>query len=206
MISLPSRLEHVTKISSFKLLYKNSKLTFFGHFLGDFFKRESGLILLFSLKNPSFHETLIETPSGCMCLDFHSDYPWLLAAGFCNGSVCVYNLRHRFKRDENFMLKPVSGKHSDPVWQVKWQKDDVDCNLNFCSISSDGRVKVWTIKKISLVHEDIVILANHDDITKYENPDDMSLSDLFGNLLRSYKLIFRYFNFLFLLKRLWNLL
>jgi dynein intermediate chain 1 len=107
-------------------------------------------VLFFSLKNPTFYETMIETSSGCMCLDFHNEYPWLLAAGFCDGTVCVFNMRHRFKRDENFMLVPASKaeKHSDPVWQVKWQKNDVDSNLNFCSISSDGRVKIWTIKKV----------------------------------------------------------
>ena len=41
-----------------------------------------------------------------------------------------------------------SGKHADPVWQVAWQENDMDNNLNFYSVSSDGRVVVWTIVKV----------------------------------------------------------
>ena len=35
------------------------------------------------------------------------------------------------------------------VLQVKWQKDDLDNNLNFFSVSSDGRIVQWTIVKVS---------------------------------------------------------
>lgn len=35
------------------------------------------------------------------------------------------------------------------VIQVRWQKLDMDNNLNFCSISSDGRVVSWTLVKVS---------------------------------------------------------
>lgn len=41
-----------------------------------------------------------------------------------------------------------AGKHTDPVWQVRWQKDDLDNNLNFFSVSSDGRVVSWTLVKV----------------------------------------------------------
>ena len=34
-------------------------------------------------------------------------------------------------------------------FQIKWQKDDLDGNLNFYSVSSDGRVAAWTIIKVS---------------------------------------------------------
>lgn len=36
------------------------------------------------------------------------------------------------------------------VWmfQVKWQKDDMDNNLNFFSVSSDGRIVSWTLVKV----------------------------------------------------------
>lgn len=32
--------------------------------------------------------------------------------------------------------------------QVKWQKDDMDHNLNFFSVSSDGRIVSWTLVKV----------------------------------------------------------
>ena len=33
--------------------------------------------------------------------------------------------------------------------QVRWQKDDADNNMNFFSVSSDGRIVHWTIVKVS---------------------------------------------------------
>lgn len=37
-------------------------------------------------------------------------------------------------------------------FKVKWQKDDLDNNMNFFSVSSDGRITQWTIVKVNLVH------------------------------------------------------
>lgn len=34
------------------------------------------------------------------------------------------------------------------TFQVKWQKDDMDHNLNFFSVSSDGRIVSWTLVKV----------------------------------------------------------
>ena len=38
-----------------------------------------------------------------------------------------------------------SGKHADPAWQFVWQENDVDNNLNFYSVSSDGRARVLSM-------------------------------------------------------------
>ena len=35
------------------------------------------------------------------------------------------------------------------IFQIRWQKEDLDGNLNFFSISSDGRVVSWTLLKVS---------------------------------------------------------
>lgn len=34
------------------------------------------------------------------------------------------------------------------MFQVKWQKDDLDNNLNFFSVSSDGRIVSWSLVKV----------------------------------------------------------
>ena len=47
------------------------------------------------------------------------------------------------------MSNARTGKHSDPVWSVRWQKDDLDGNKNFISCSSDGRILHWTLIKVS---------------------------------------------------------
>lgn len=131
------------------------------------------MILLFSLKNPSYPEFIYSTESGVMSLDFHTDYPNLIAAGFYDGSVAVYNMAET-TQSPKYISSAKNGKHTDPVWQVrsrfyidhpireeqtnlfkilkvKWQKDDLDGNMNFYSVSSDGRVVCWTLSKVKLV-------------------------------------------------------
>ncbi len=75
--------------------------------------------------------------------------------GFYDGSVSVYNIADENKRPK-YQSTARNGKHTDPVWQVRWQKDDLDGNLNFFSISSDGRVVCWTLVKVNfIVHENL---------------------------------------------------
>ncbi len=75
--------------------------------------------------------------------------------GFYDGSVSVYNVADENKRPK-YQSTARNGKHTDPVWQVRWQKDDLDGNLNFFSISSDGRVVCWTLVKVNfIVHENL---------------------------------------------------
>lgn len=106
-----------------------------------------GLIACFTLKNPSHPEFLYETPSGVMSAVFHPDHPSMIAAGLYDGSVVVYNIQ---KKTDQPVFKS-SGGHGDPVWQVTWQKDDLDDNLNFCSISTDGKVIEWTLLKTEML-------------------------------------------------------
>ncbi len=126
--------------------------------LDDFLKQAKGLILLYSLKNPSFPEFVYQTESGVMSIDYHSEYPNLITAGFYDGTVAVYNTAESSQAPK-YSSSARSGKHTDPVWQVKWQKDDLDGNMNFFSVSSDGRVVQWTLTKNELVFIDVVALT-----------------------------------------------
>ncbi|KAF3689599.1 Dynein intermediate chain 1, axonemal Axonemal dynein intermediate chain 1 [Channa argus] len=124
----------------------------------DFNKQGCGMLLLYSLKNSTFPEYICPTNSGILCLDIHKQRSYLVAVGFYDGCVAVYNLREEG-------LEPVykstakTGKHTDPVWQVCWQNDDMDNNHNFCSVSSDGRVVSWTLVKNELAFTDIITLS-----------------------------------------------
>jgi dynein intermediate chain 1, axonemal len=109
--------------------------------------QSEGLICRYSLKNPSYPEYVYNTHSGVMSIDSHPDYPHLLCAGFYDGSVAVYNSAE-LSQKAKLMSDAKSGKHSDPVWQVRWQKDDLDGNMNFYSVSSDGRICKWTLLKV----------------------------------------------------------
>ncbi|NXD44336.1 DNAI1 protein, partial [Copsychus sechellarum] len=41
------------------------------------------------------------------------------------------------------------GRISEDLVEVKWQKDDMDNNSNFFSVSSDGRIVSWTLVKVN---------------------------------------------------------
>ncbi len=124
----------------------------------DFVKQMSGLICCYSLKNPSHPEYAFTTESGVMCLDFHPSHSSLLAVGLYDGSVLVYDVRNKMNRPIR-QCDVKTGKHTDPVWQVKWQPRDVsEKDLVFTSVSSDGRVTRWTMSKSELVYQDVMEL------------------------------------------------
>ncbi|CAH1797516.1 unnamed protein product [Owenia fusiformis] len=129
-----------------------------GHGSYDFMKQTRGMILFYSLKNPSYPEKIYSTESGVMSLDIHPEHPYLLAVGFYDGSVGVYNVTES-RTTPMYLSTAKNGKHTDPVWQVRWQKDDLDNNLNFFSVSSDGRVVSWTLVKNELHYNDVIKLA-----------------------------------------------
>jgi dynein intermediate chain 1 len=93
-----------------------------------------------------------------MSLDVHPEHPYLIAVGFYDGNVAVYNIL-KDKTGPEYMSNAKSGKHTDPVWQVRWQKEDLDNNMNFFSLSSDGRIVSWTMLKSELHFHDIVLLT-----------------------------------------------
>jgi len=126
----------------------------------DFIRQGAGIVCCFSLKNTSYPEYVLTAESGVMCLDFHPQHPSLLAVGCYDGTVLAYDI-------SNGTNKPIyssslrSGKHSDPVWQVYWHDNNNEClskDLNFYSISTDGKVANWTMNKNELKMEPIMHL------------------------------------------------
>lgn len=75
------------------------------------------MLLLYSLKNPSFPEYIFSSESGIMCLDMHVDHPYLVVVGHYDGNVAIYNLK-KPQSQPSFRSSAKSGKHTDPVWQV----------------------------------------------------------------------------------------
>jgi len=128
----------------------------------DFVKQTTGMICCFTLKNTSHPEYVIETESGVMSLDFHPVHSSLLCVGLYDGTVCVYDV----KEIKSTGAKPIfvstdpKSKHTDPVWQVYWSRETPEegHDINFFSVSSDGRVTNWILSKNDLVNEEIVEL------------------------------------------------
>uniref|UniRef100_UPI0037E7B241 dynein, axonemal, intermediate chain 1, paralog 2 n=1 Tax=Semicossyphus pulcher TaxID=241346 RepID=UPI0037E7B241 len=124
----------------------------------DFNKQGRGMLVFYSLKNSAFPEYIFPTNSSVLCLDIHEQHSYLVAVGFYDGCVAVYNLKEE-GQEPVYKSTAKTGKHTDPVWQVRWQKDDMDNNHNFYSVSSDGRVVSWTLIKNELVFTDIIRLS-----------------------------------------------
>jgi len=143
----------------------------------DFMRQGSGMICCFSLKNTAYPEYTFSTESGVMCLDFHPQHHSLLAVGCYDGTVMVYDVRNKINRPI-YASSIKTGKHTDPVWQVGWQEEDLAKELNFFSISSDGRVANWIMSKNELKMEPVMQLKLVN--TMKDDPEETSLSGLAG--------------------------
>jgi len=144
----------------------------------DFMRQGSGVICCYSLKNTSSPQYSFTTESGVMCLDFHPQQARcaLLAVGCYDGTVMVFDVRSKLNRPI-YMSNIKTGKHTDPVWQLKWQEEDIAKELGFFSISTDGRVANWTMSKSSLKMETMMFLKlvlNEKD----ETEEDTTLAGL----------------------------
>uniref|UniRef100_A0AAY4AF82 Dynein, axonemal, intermediate chain 1, paralog 2 n=1 Tax=Denticeps clupeoides TaxID=299321 RepID=A0AAY4AF82_9TELE len=137
------------RLSVTSLCWNQKYQDLFGVGLGsyDFTKQGSGMLLLYTVKNCTFPQYIFSTDSSVMCLDIHTKMSYLVAVGFYDGCVAVYNLKLKTMLPTH-KSSVLSGKHTDPVWQVRWQKDDMDNHHNFFSVSSDGRVVSWTLIKV----------------------------------------------------------
>ncbi|KAK3240083.1 Dynein, 78 kDa intermediate chain, flagellar outer arm [Cymbomonas tetramitiformis] len=145
----------------------------------DFLKQSTGLICCYSLKNPSHPEYTFTTESGVMCLDFHPQHSSLLAVGLYDGTVMVYDVRNKVNRPI-FSSSVKTGKHTDPVWQVCWQEEDMTKSLNFFSVSSDGRVTLWTMSKSELTYQDVMELKLVGNVRDADPDDETALGSLAG--------------------------
>eukprot|EP00038_Savillea_parva_P008024 m.174145 g.174145 ORF g.174145 m.174145 type:complete len:742 (-) comp13793_c0_seq1:370-2595(-) len=146
----------------------------------DYLKQGTGAVACFSFKNPVTPEFLIPTESGVTSVDPMPDKPHLLCVGCYDGSVAVYNLACP---DEAQRMQPthkstaLTGKHTDPVWQVQWQPDDLDKCHNFYSVSADSLVRGWTMVKNELQYRDVIELTSSE---KEADATDMEATKFAG--------------------------
>lgn len=126
----------------------------------DFAKQSYGLVALYTLKNPSFPAFTYEVDVGVMCLDQNKDYPNMIAVGLYDGTIAVYNIMN--KSEEPLYRCSTNIKHTDPVWSIKWQYEQVEgpFQVSIISISSDGLIKRWRVIKSELEAETILTLED----------------------------------------------
>eukprot|EP00927_Polykrikos_kofoidii_P059567 TRINITY_DN54715_c0_g1_i1.p1 TRINITY_DN54715_c0_g1~~TRINITY_DN54715_c0_g1_i1.p1 ORF type:complete len:665 (-),score=147.43 TRINITY_DN54715_c0_g1_i1:196-2190(-) len=147
----------------------------------DFMKQGTGVICCYSLKNTRFPEYVFNTDAGVCSLDWHPTYPAVLAVGLYDGTVLVYDVRAKLKR-AIYQSTVRTNKHTDPVWEVRWNTDESTGTLNFFSIASDGRVSNWFLMKNKLESEEVMELKLMSTATSGGEDDETSLAGLAGGL------------------------
>jgi len=132
----------------------------------DFLRQGGGLICCFSLKNTATPQYVFSVEAGVMCLDFHPEHPFLLAVGCYDGSVLVFDVRNKVNAPV-YASKVTTGKHTDPVWKVRWQtleegllggSSSANRELCFLSVAADGQVVAWLLSKNELKMEPLMQL------------------------------------------------
>lgn len=132
---------------------KNSDILAVGYGKFEYNDEQSGLVCCWSLKNPEFPERYYKTDAGVTSIAFSQKHANLLAVGLFNGDIHIYDVR------TNNVTSLVStndstNKHLSPVWNLKWTERDRASSTGdesemevLMSISSDGRVTQWLIRK-----------------------------------------------------------
>ncbi|GIL70976.1 hypothetical protein Vretimale_4066 [Volvox reticuliferus] len=105
-----------------------------------------GLVAFWSLKNLQHPLWSFEVKAAVTALDFSTYSPNLLAIGLYDGTVAIYDVKSR-QGTPSMESDVHSGKHSDPVWKVKWLDHGPERDEPLVSISTDGRVTQWSIAK-----------------------------------------------------------
>lgn len=111
--------------------------------------KSQGMVCLWSLKNIERPSKIFHCSSSVTALDFSKSNPALLAVGFADGRIAVYDVR---KQDVIVESTTLAEKHRDCVYQIKWvDKEQSLTQTTACevivSISTDGRVCQWSLHK-----------------------------------------------------------
>ncbi|KAL4445579.1 hypothetical protein ABPG74_006130 [Tetrahymena malaccensis] len=108
-----------------------------------------GMVMFWTLKNPSYPERIIKTKSRLTSCKFSEMNPNLLATGSYDGIVAIYDIRK--KGNQPILCNDqTEGKHSDAIWELNWIGKGNKGNEkgeSLVSISSDGRIVEWNMKK-----------------------------------------------------------
>ncbi|XP_050403296.1 dynein axonemal intermediate chain 4 isoform X1 [Patella vulgata] len=137
-------------VSSMSWNKVNPDLIAIGYGQFEFTNQKAGYVCCWSLKNPEFPERVFTCKEGVTAVDFSTANPNLLAVGFYDGSVAIYNVKSNL--DEPIVESvECQGKHTAPVWQVKWIEKERGSGEEgtevIISVSTDGRVTQWSVRK-----------------------------------------------------------
>lgn len=119
-------------------------------------KLQRGILAFWTLKNPGFPEKIIYTDHSITCCQFSKKNPHMIAVGDSHGNIAVYNIRSDDFATPIAESKDIEGKHTDIIWELQWVDREAK-GEGLVTISGDGRVIEWTMKK-GLEYQDLTQL------------------------------------------------
>lgn len=132
---------------------KNPDILAVGYGKFEYNDEQSGLVCCWSLKNPEFPERYYKTEAGVTSIAFSQKHANLLAVGLFNGDIHIYDVRTN-NVTSLLSTNDSTNKHLSPVWNLKWTERDRASSTGdegemevLMSISSDGRITQWLIRK-----------------------------------------------------------
>lgn len=104
-----------------------------------------GILAFWTLKNPTFPEKLLFHEHSITCCQFSKRNPHLIAIGDSHGNIAIFNIRSDDTKPI-YDSKDLEGKHTDIIWELQWVDKEAKPEA-LVSISGDGRVLEWSMKK-----------------------------------------------------------
>ncbi|XP_074077343.1 dynein axonemal intermediate chain 4 [Macrotis lagotis] len=144
-------------VSSMAWNKANPDLLAVGYGQFGFRDQKRGMACCWSLKNPMWPERVYPSIYGVTSLDFSIVCPNLLAVGFYNGTIAIYNVQSNSTvpvLDSSESLH----KHIGPVWQIQWVEQDKgtmgeERKEILVTVGADGRISKWIIQKGLICHD-----------------------------------------------------
>jgi len=140
--------------------------------------KSPGMICVWNILNPGQPERIIETSSIPTSIVFSEGVPYLIAAGFSDGAVGLFDIRQ--KKCECIAMSTVeSGSHEGEVGEVVFQQrtDTRVRSEAVVSVANGGRVTQWTVAN-GLEHKDMVTLKKLKTVVKEGETQTLRYEDL----------------------------
>ncbi|OHT12276.1 Dynein intermediate chain 2, ciliary-related protein [Tritrichomonas foetus] len=137
-----------------------------------------GIICVWNILNPGQPERVIETESAPTSIKFSEGVPYLIAAGFADGAVGLFDIRQ--KKCECIAMSTVeNGSHEGTVGEVVFQQrtDTRVRSEAVVSVAAGGRVTQWTVAN-GLEHKDLVTLKKLKVVGKEGETQTLRYEDL----------------------------
>ncbi|XP_043859847.1 dynein axonemal intermediate chain 4 isoform X2 [Dromiciops gliroides] len=160
-------------VSSMAWNKANPDLLAVGYGQFGFREQKRGLACCWSLKNPVWPERVYPSLYGVTSVDFSMASPNLLAVGFYNGTIAIYNVQNNNSVPVLDSSESIH-KHIGPVWQIQWVEQDKGAAGEekreiLVTVGADGRISKWIIQKGLICHDLMKLKRTTNEKQKKQN-------------------------------------